>query len=228
MASPAGLSSKRPPVRAAPDSRSPMRGTAGCPLHRCCDGGRAPCRLSHPVIAEYDGSIDPQEHLSHFDNITLLYRYTDGIKCRVSITTFTKASQKWFNQLPPRAIGSFQEFRYLFLHQFTYSLKLRKAELNLFAVRQKDNELLKKYLQRFNTVGLEAPSTTQKVNASALSQGLLDGNFFKSLAKKPVLKFYALLARTAKYINMEDAQSAKKESGGEKRKEAREDAPFKK
>ncbi|KAL0445163.1 UNVERIFIED_CONTAM: hypothetical protein Slati_2239000 [Sesamum latifolium] len=41
---------------------------------------------------------------------------------------------------------------------------------------------------------------------------LLDGDFFKSLAKKPVSKFDALLARAAKYINMEDAQAAKKES----------------
>ncbi|KAL0326137.1 UNVERIFIED_CONTAM: hypothetical protein Sradi_5183000 [Sesamum radiatum] len=50
-------------------------------------------------------------------------------------------------------------------------------------------------------------------------------DFFKSLAKKPVSKFDALLARTTKYINMEDTQAAKKESCGEKRKEAKEKAP---
>ncbi|KAL0445067.1 UNVERIFIED_CONTAM: Retrovirus-related Pol polyprotein from transposon.6 [Sesamum latifolium] len=90
---------------------------------------------------------------------------------------------------------SFQEFRSLFLHQFGSSRKLCKTELSLFAVRQKDNEPLKEYLQRFNAAALEVPSTTQEVKASALSQGLLDGDFFKSLAKKPVSKFDALLAR---------------------------------
>ncbi|KAL0381885.1 UNVERIFIED_CONTAM: hypothetical protein Slati_4610800 [Sesamum latifolium] len=105
--------------------------------------------------------------------------------------------------------------------------KLQKTELNLFAIRQKDNEPLKEYLQRFNTVALEVPSTTQEVKASAFSQGLLDRDFFKSLAKKPVSKFDALLARAAKYINMEDAQAAKKESRG-KRKEVKEEAPSKK
>ncbi|KAL0421277.1 UNVERIFIED_CONTAM: hypothetical protein Slati_3150600 [Sesamum latifolium] len=84
------------------------------------------------------------------------------------------------------------------------SRRLRKIELSLFAVRQKDNEPLKEYLQRFNTAVLE------------------------SLAKKPVSKFDALLARAAKYINMEDAQAAKKESPGEKMKEVKEETPSKK
>ncbi|KAL0420891.1 UNVERIFIED_CONTAM: hypothetical protein Slati_3112000 [Sesamum latifolium] len=87
-------------------------------------------------------------------------------------------------------------------------------ELSLFAVRQKDNEPLKEYLQRFNAAALEMPSATQEVKASTFSQGLLYGNF-KSLAKKLVSKFDALLARAVKYINMEDAQAAK-ESRGEK------------
>ncbi|KAL0434134.1 UNVERIFIED_CONTAM: hypothetical protein Slati_2747700 [Sesamum latifolium] len=126
------------------------------------------------------------------------------------------------NQLPVGAIGSFQKFRSLFLHQFASSRKFQKTELSLFAVRQKDNEPLNEYLQRFNDVALEVFSATQEVKASAFSQGFLDGDLFKSLAKKPVSKFDALLARAAKYINMEDAQAAKKERHGEKRKEGAE------
>ncbi|KAL0290302.1 UNVERIFIED_CONTAM: hypothetical protein Sradi_7052700 [Sesamum radiatum] len=145
----------------------------------------------------------------------------------VFVTTFARAAQQWFNQLPVRAIGSFQEFWTLFLHQFASNRKLRKTELRLFAVRQKDNKPLKKYLQRFNATALEVPSTTQEVKASDFSQGLLDGDFFKSLVKKLVSKFDALLARATKYINMEDAQAATKESHGEKRKEVKEEVPSK-
>ncbi|KAL0303307.1 UNVERIFIED_CONTAM: hypothetical protein Sradi_6198800 [Sesamum radiatum] len=68
----------------------------------------------------------------------------------------------------------------------------------------------------------------QEVKANAFSQGLLDGDFFKSLVKKPVSKFDALLARAVKYINMEEAQAAKKDGRGEKRKEVKEEAPSKK
>ncbi|KAL0404137.1 UNVERIFIED_CONTAM: hypothetical protein Sradi_2054500 [Sesamum radiatum] len=113
-----------------------------------------------PAIAEYDGTSDPMEHLSRFENAVLLHRYTDGIKCRVFVTSFARVAQQWFNQLPVGAMGSFQEFRSLFLHQFASSRKLRKTELSLFAVRQKDNESLKEYLQRFNAAALEVPSAT--------------------------------------------------------------------
>ncbi|KAL0367799.1 UNVERIFIED_CONTAM: hypothetical protein Sradi_3670000 [Sesamum radiatum] len=104
----------------------------------------------------------------------------------------------------------------------------KKTELSLFAIRQKDNDTLKEYLQSFNTVVLEVPSATQEVKASAFSQGLLDGDFFKSLAKKPVSTFDALLARVTKYINIEDPQTAKKESHEEKRNKMKEDAASKK
>ncbi|KAL0427863.1 UNVERIFIED_CONTAM: hypothetical protein Slati_2961100 [Sesamum latifolium] len=164
----------------------------GVPFTETVMADELPLNCRTPAIAEYDGAADPMEHLSQFENATLLHCYTDGIKCRVFVTTFAGAAQQWFNQLP------------------------------------KEDEPLKEYLQRFNTAALEVPAVMQEVKASDFSQGLLDGDFFKSMAKKPVSKFDALLARAAKYINMEEAQAAKKDSRGEKRKEVREDAPSKK
>ncbi|KAL0295116.1 UNVERIFIED_CONTAM: hypothetical protein Sradi_6851700, partial [Sesamum radiatum] len=131
------------------------------------------------------------------------------------------------HEVPPQWLARLEHLQ-KDLQDFASSRKVRKTELSLFVIRQGEGEPLKDYLQRFNTAALEVPAVTQEVKASAFSQGLLDGDFFKSLAKKPVSKLDALMARAAKYINMEEAQIAKKDSRGEKRKEIREEAPSKK
>ncbi|KAL8554534.1 hypothetical protein ACS0TY_002647 [Phlomoides rotata] len=43
---------------------------------------------------ENDGTNDPQDHLLRFENGALLHQYTDGVKCRVFLTTLTKAAQQ--------------------------------------------------------------------------------------------------------------------------------------
>ncbi|KAL0322064.1 UNVERIFIED_CONTAM: hypothetical protein Scaly_2502800 [Sesamum calycinum] len=152
------------------------------------------------ATAEYDGTTDPQEHLSRLKNAAWLHRYTDGIKCPVFVTTFARAA---------------------------HSLVAGNTEVSLFSICQKEGELLKEYLQRFNTAALEVPSATQEVKASAFAQRLLDGYFFKSLAKSPTIKFDALLAWAAKYISREEAQASKREGRGEKRKENKDEGPSK-
>ncbi|KAL0433747.1 UNVERIFIED_CONTAM: hypothetical protein Slati_2709000 [Sesamum latifolium] len=139
---------------------APAEEQAGIPFTEEVMADELPVSCRTPAIAEYDGTTDPQEHLSRFEN--------------------------------------------------------------------KKGESLKEYLQRFNTVALDVPSATQEVKASAFAQGLTDGDFFKSLAKKPATKFDVLLARAVKYINMEDAQTSKREGRGEKRKENKDENPSKK
>ncbi|KAK4407758.1 hypothetical protein Sango_0356800 [Sesamum angolense] len=79
---------------------SPKDEQQGVPFTEVVMADELPANHHIPTIAEYDGTTDPKEYLSHFENAALLRRYTDGIKCRVFITTLARAAQQWFNQLP--------------------------------------------------------------------------------------------------------------------------------
>lgn len=72
-------------------------------------------------------------------------------------------------------------------------------------------------MKRFTSAALDIPSTTEEVLANALTQGLQEGDFFISLAKKPTRNFDDLLARAKKYINLEKAHRIKKEDDGGKK-----------
>ncbi|KAG8374710.1 hypothetical protein BUALT_Bualt10G0024300 [Buddleja alternifolia] len=162
-----------------------------------------------PNMSEYDGSSYPNEHLWKFENCALLNQYSDGVKCWVFLTTLTRSAQQWFNQLAPNSINSFKKFSSMFLHQFSSSKKYQNTSLSLFNMRQKANEPLQGYIQRFNTVALEVAPANAEVLSNAFAQGLKDGNLFRSLAKKPAFSFDNMLATVEKYVNIEEAAMMK-------------------
>ncbi|KAL0413116.1 UNVERIFIED_CONTAM: hypothetical protein Sradi_1513300 [Sesamum radiatum] len=177
-----------------------------------------PLNWEEPSLPEYDGTTDPHEHLSYFENIALLHRYTAGVKCRVFVDTLTRSAQQWFNQLPSGSIRSFKEFHSLFLHQFASSKRYQKTIMNLFSLQQREGEPLRVYLQRFNLAALEVPTAKSNRLICAFTQGLQDGDFFKSLTKKLPHNFHRLLALAEQYINLEEAKEYKNEVLVEKRK----------
>ncbi|KAL0395391.1 UNVERIFIED_CONTAM: hypothetical protein Slati_4505300 [Sesamum latifolium] len=85
------------------------------------------------------------------------------------------------------------------------SRKYKKSTISLFGIKQEEKKTLRAYVQRFNTTVLEVPTPHQEVLASAFTQGLRGGPLFESLAKRPAVDFLDVLARTEKYMNLEDA-----------------------
>ncbi|XP_073304582.1 uncharacterized protein [Primulina huaijiensis] len=146
-------------------------------------------------VGEYDGHADPEEHLGR-----LRMRL-----CCTSIQTESGAGCFW-----PKSIQSFEDFSAAFLHRFASSKRHQKNYLSLFVMKQQEAETLREFVQRFNSAALEIPAAAPDIMISAFTQGLREGEFFKSLVKKPASSYDDLLARAEKYVNMEDAQRYKR------------------
>ncbi|KAL0455034.1 UNVERIFIED_CONTAM: hypothetical protein Slati_0842600 [Sesamum latifolium] len=66
----------------------------GVPFTDTVMADELPMNCRTPAIAKYDGTTDPMEYLSRFENEALLHRYTNRIKFRVFVTTFARAAQQ--------------------------------------------------------------------------------------------------------------------------------------
>ncbi|XP_075521501.1 uncharacterized protein LOC142554717 [Primulina tabacum] len=144
--------------------------------------------------------------------MAMLHCYTDRIKCKVFLTTLVGSAQRWFEGLAPQSISSFKDFQKLFSHHFSSSKKYKKTAFSLFEVKQSPEESLRAYIRRFNRVALDVPTCATKTKTTAFTQGLREGEFFKSLTKKVPSDFEDLLSWAEKYINMEEAQKQKREA----------------
>ncbi|XP_073051219.1 uncharacterized protein [Primulina eburnea] len=184
----------------------------GCPFADIIVREPLPGNFKSAKVKDYDGNEDPEEHLARFENMAMLHCYTDRIKCKVFLTTLVDSAQRWFEGLPPQSVHSFRDFQKVFLHHFSSSKKYKKTAFSLFEVKQSPEESLRGYIKRFNRVALDVPSCAAETKTTAFTQGLREGEFFKSLTKKVPGDFEDLLSRAEKYINMEEAQKQKREA----------------
>ncbi|XP_073152467.1 uncharacterized protein [Henckelia pumila] len=118
---------------------------------------------------------------------------------------------RWFENLKEGSIMTFKEFREVFLQHFSSSKRYKKTTLSFFEIKQLNEESLRAYFKKFNRVALEVPACAPETKITAFTQGLKEGEFFRSLVKRAPRYFEDLLARAEKYINMEEAQRQKRE-----------------
>ncbi|KAL0434852.1 UNVERIFIED_CONTAM: hypothetical protein Sradi_0193100 [Sesamum radiatum] len=94
MAHTPGVPAERSPRRSTQITGTPSPEQQGVPFNEEIMADELPLNWKEPSLQEYDGTTDPQEHLFCFENIALLHRYTNGVKCRVFVNTFTRSPQQ--------------------------------------------------------------------------------------------------------------------------------------
>ncbi|KAL0413035.1 UNVERIFIED_CONTAM: hypothetical protein Sradi_1505200 [Sesamum radiatum] len=104
--------------------------------------------------------------------------------------------------------------------------RVPKTAAFLFTIRQKENEPLRDYMQRFVEAVHEVPHVNHELLASIMQQNLSPGRFKESITGKPPSTMEDLLMRSQKYIRIEESNASNpslsgKRKGEEEKKESK-------
>ncbi|KAL0284073.1 UNVERIFIED_CONTAM: hypothetical protein Sangu_2846600 [Sesamum angustifolium] len=175
-----------------------------------CDLIGAPLREveAHGLVPTY-GAIDVDDRkLDKFYAKIDWYDLSDAAYCKVFRTTLSKRALAWFNQLPAGTISSLEQLTQRFLHHFSMNKRVPKTAAFLFTIRQRENEPLRDYMQRFVEAVHEVPHVNHELLASIIQRNLLPGRFKESIAGKPPSNMENLLMRSQKYIRIEESNAS--------------------
>ena len=68
----------------------------GSPFNKEIQDAPLPKGFKLPNIKVYEGNVDPQDHLDHFNDLMKLHIISNLAKCRVFVVTLSNGAKKWF------------------------------------------------------------------------------------------------------------------------------------
>ena len=170
-----------------------------------------PHKFRMPHIDSYDGIKDPIDHLETFKTLMHLQGVADEIMCRAFPTTLKGAARIWFSQLTPNSVSIFKELSAQFTVHFIGGHRYKKSTACLMSIKQREDKMLRSYISRFNKEALSIDEADDKILVAAFTNGLRKGKFLFSLYKNDPKIMSEVFYRATKYMNTEDALSARKE-----------------
>nr|XP_023927981.1 uncharacterized protein LOC112039343 [Quercus suber] len=168
-----------------------------------------PPKFRLPQLEFYDDIKDPLDHIGAFKTILNLQQTPDEVICRSFPATFRGVARVWFSKLPASSIKNFEQLSDSFIHHFIGGQRHKRPTSYLLTIRQQEGESLRDYMKRFNKAVLEIYEADDQVIMTTFQAGLNNPDLIFSLGKMPPTSMTDLLFKAQKYMNGEEALTAK-------------------
>ncbi|XP_070042463.1 uncharacterized protein [Nicotiana tomentosiformis] len=135
-----------------------------------------PKKFCMPKIPKYNGMTDPNEHVTYYacaikgndledDEIefSLLKRFGE---------TLSKGAMIWYQTLPPNSIDSFAMLADSFVKAHAGAIMVETRKSDLFNVKQKENEMLREFVSRFQMEMMDLLPVADDWAVQAFTHGL--------------------------------------------------------
>ncbi|KAM1191477.1 hypothetical protein PS2_011758 [Malus domestica] len=118
------------------------------------------------------------------------WMHTDEERCLLFPSTLSGESLNWYCRLPPETVDSFKELRKLFVSQHIFQTNHLHSADDLYTIRQKLNESLREYTDRFSHEYSRCVEVDDKTALKAFTACLRDC-FFKYMINANTWKTYS-------------------------------------
>nr|XP_009763035.1 PREDICTED: uncharacterized protein LOC104214999 [Nicotiana sylvestris] len=121
-----------------------------------------PKKFSMPEILKYNGTTDPNEHVTSYTYVIkgndLEDDEIESVLLKKSGETLSKGTMIWYYNLPHNSIDSFAMLADSFVKAHAGAIKVKTRKSDLFKVRQKENKMLREFVSRFQMERIDLPS----------------------------------------------------------------------
>ena len=181
-----------------------------------------PPKFRFTQLEVYDGTKDPLDHIGAFKMILNLQYNPDEVICKSFPATFKGTAGVWFNKLPAASIAYFDQLSDSFVCHFIGGQRHKRPTSYMLTIKQQEGETLREYVKCFNKAVLKIDEADDQVIMTTFQAGLINPDPFFSLGNTPPTSMMDLLFKAQKYMNGEDALTAKGLTGKRKKEESAE------
>ncbi|XP_060179414.1 uncharacterized protein LOC132609449 [Lycium barbarum] len=178
------------PVLKGPDSKKFVQ----MPFPPSAAPIKIPKRFRMPDIPKYNGTTDPNEHVTAYTCAIKDNDLTDDERESVLLKKFgetlSKGAMIWYQNFPEHSIDSFSMLADAFVKAHAGAIKVETQKSDLFNVKQRDDETLREFVARFQMERMDLPPVTDEWAVQAFTQGLTSRSSITSIELKQNLIEY--------------------------------------
>ncbi|XP_059310295.1 uncharacterized protein LOC132061512 [Lycium ferocissimum] len=179
-----------PPVLKGPDSKKFIQ----MPFPPSVAPMKIPKRFRMPDIPKYNGTTDPNEHVTAnmcaIKGNDLTDKERESVLLKKFGETLSKRAMIWYHNLPEHSIDSFSILADAFVKAHARAIKVETRKSALFNVKQRDDETLYEFVARFQIERMDLPPVTDDWAVQAFIQGLNSRSSITSMELKQNLIEY--------------------------------------
>lgn len=173
---PAPLVTSHAPLVRAIDSKSPLSEGLQTPPW--------PAKHKPITLPRYNGKSDPRQFIMSFEAAIASVGGNDAVLAKSFVIAAEGNALAWYSMLRPNSIYSWENLRDQILANFKGFNAESLTSADMFSCKQRKDESLKDYFQRFVQLKAKAPHVHEEVAIEAAIKGLYIGQLSSHLARE--------------------------------------------